>query len=303
MSHSPPAAAAPDSARSRSGILMLLAAVIIWGWTFVATKVLLEFCNPGQLLGLRLMLGLAGLLLIAKVRGVALKVQPGSGLILLIGALILPLHFYVQIVGLRHTSATNTGWILAVSPLVIVLISGLLHSERIGWRVWLGLAGASLGLLLLVSRGNPAGLSFGGHLGDWLVLFTAFTWAAYTLVTRRLPAGQHPLVTSLCVMAPMGLVAIIYTCATLPLDDLLDWPLKAWVSWIFLGVLGLGVAHWFWQEGVQRVGAARASMLLYLEPLSTLALAVPYLGEQVGWYTWVGGALILSAVLLAESRT
>ncbi|MCC7479789.1 DMT family transporter [bacterium] len=293
---------AGGAARHRAGIVMLLAAVIIWGWTFVATKVLLLYCNPGQLLGLRMLLGLLTMLALARIRAVPLRIAPGAWPALIGGALILPVHFYVQIVGLSHTSATNTGWILAVSPLLIILATGLLHSEPLGWRVWLGLAGASAGLLLLVSRGDPMGLSFGGHLGDWLVLSTACTWALYTLVTRRLPAGQHPLATSLCVMTPMGLVSIAYTGASLPFDALLEWPAEAWLALVFLGILGIGIAHWFWQEGVQRVGAARAGMLLYLEPLSTLALAVPYLHEQVGWYTWVGGGLILGAVLLAETK-
>lgn len=286
----------------RAGVIMLLSAVVIWGWTFVASKILLKYCSPPQIMGLRLVQAVFCLLALAFAGRVPLKVAAGAWPRLAIGALILPVHLLVQIIGLKYTTATNTGWILAVSPLVIVILSGLLAREALGWRVWTGVAGASIGLLLLVSRGDFAALSFGGHFGDWLVLFTAFTWAAYTLVTRGLPAGQHPLVTSLCVMSPMTLGFLIYLLAARPRPDYAAWPPEAWLACLFLGVLGMGLAHWFWQEGVQRVGAARAGMFLYLEPLATLALAVAVLDEKLGWYTWVGGGLIIAAVLLAELR-
>ncbi len=62
------------------------------------------------------------------------------------------------------------------------------------------------------------------------------------------------------------------------------------------------LAHWLWQLGVARIGAARAGLFLYLEPLATTALAVPYLGEPFGWSTGLGGLLVLLGVSLAEHR-
>ncbi|MCP4544717.1 MAG: EamA family transporter, partial [Chloroflexi bacterium] len=64
----------------------------------------------------------------------------------------------------------------------------------------------------------------------------------------------------------------------------------------------LAVAHWFWQEGVAKLGAAKAGIFLYLEPLSTTALAVPLLGEHFGFFTAAGGLLVLAGVFWAERR-
>ncbi len=60
------------------------------------------------------------------------------------------------------------------------------------------------------------------------------------------------------------------------------------------------LAQWFWQLGVARLGAARAGIFVYLEPLATTALAVPLLGETFGVATAVGGALLLLGVWHAE---
>jgi drug/metabolite transporter (DMT)-like permease len=70
---------------------------------------------------------------------------------------------------------------------------------------------------------------------------------------------------------------------------------------LYLAIPGQALGQWFWQEGVARLGAARAGVYLYLEPLATLALAVPLLGEHVTLWTGLGGALILAGVYLGQN--
>jgi len=79
-------------------------------------------------------------------------------------------------------------------------------------------------------------------------------------------------------------------------------PLDVTIALLFLGLFGMALAHWFWQEGVARVGAAQAGVFLYLEPVATTALAVPYLHESFGVYTAIGGFLVLLGVWLAQRR-
>jgi drug/metabolite transporter (DMT)-like permease len=79
-------------------------------------------------------------------------------------------------------------------------------------------------------------------------------------------------------------------------------PAEAIFSLIYLGLLGTSLAHWFWQEGVARLGAAKAGIYLYLEPLATTALAVPYLHESFGIYTAVGGFMVLLGVWNSQRK-
>jgi drug/metabolite transporter (DMT)-like permease len=71
---------------------------------------------------------------------------------------------------------------------------------------------------------------------------------------------------------------------------------------LYLGLISLAIAHWFWQEGVARVGAARAGLFLYLEPLATTALAVPLLHEQFGAFAVIGGIMVLGGVYWSQRR-
>jgi drug/metabolite transporter (DMT)-like permease len=79
--------------------------------------------------------------------------------------------------------------------------------------------------------------------------------------------------------------------------------LEAVLALLYLGVVGMAVAHWFWQVGVARVGAAEAGIALYLEPVATTALAVPLLGESFGPATAAGGLLVLAGVWFAQAGT
>ena len=65
---------------------------------------------------------------------------------------------------------------------------------------------------------------------------------------------------------------------------------------LYLAIPGLAIGQWFWQEGVASLGATRAGLYLYLEPLATLALAVPLLGEPCGPLIALGGGLVLAGV-------
>ena len=69
---------------------------------------------------------------------------------------------------------------------------------------------------------------------------------------------------------------------------------------LYLAIPGLAFGQWFWQEGVARLGATRAGLYLYLEPLATLVLAVPLLREPFGAFTALGGALVLAGVYVGQ---
>ena len=113
--------------------VFLVVAVVIWGWTFIATKVCLRYLSPAELLSLRFQIALPVLLAMILARGTRLSLRRDAGRTLL-GSALITLHFLVQITGLRYTSATHTSWIIAVTPLVIALLARTLLGERMAGR-------------------------------------------------------------------------------------------------------------------------------------------------------------------------
>lgn len=280
--------------------LYLFVCVIIWGWSFVATRVCLQYVNPVELLGLRFLTGLPILLVVILIKRVRFDFTPRERRSVLLGSAIITAHFLIQITGLKYTSATNTGWIIAVSPLVMAVLAFVLLKERLSRNALTGIAIATAGIVLLVSKGKFSSLAWLNSFGDWLVLISAHTWALYTIVIRDVSRAKNPLAVTFAVLAPSAFFVLGYMALNSDWSRFVRMPADGIVAMLFLGVLALAVGHWFWQEGVARVGAARSGIYLYLEPVATTTLAVPYLHEKFGVLTALGGLLVLTGVYVAE---
>ena len=279
--------------------LLLLFAVVVWGATFVATKICLETLSPAQLVGARFLIALPMLFLIARASGVRIGPVP-LRLPIVTGVAVFSFHYLVQTLALVFTTASNSGWLVAVTPLAIALLSAIFLRESIPRATSLGILVASLGVVLLISRGNLGNLDWLSSIGDWLALGSCFTWAAYTLITRELVRTTHPLAITILVHVPGAVLAglvLVAAPSQLPLAEL---PLRGVVALGFLAIFGSALAQYFWQIGISRVGSVAAGMFLYLEPLATTALAVPVLGEVFGLASALGGALLLLGVYVAQ---
>ncbi len=285
-------------------IFSLLLAVTFWGWSFVATKVLLEHLTPLQVIASRFFLGwplLLGMVLLRRRKPAFSAREWGR---IGVCGLILSVHLLIQVGGLQYTSATNTGWLIAVTPLAIALLSILFLQEKLGRLQLGGILLATSGVLLLISGGKLANLGWLQNRGDWLVLASAWTWAIYTVSGRSLSQAHSPLGVS---AAALGVTSAFYGIALFWTGQWesygaalagLEW--QGWAALLFLAWACLALAFWLWQHGVAQLGASRAGMFLYFEPFATTFLAVPYLSEPFGWPTAAGGMLILSGVFLGK---
>ena len=275
---------------------LLLITVIVWGSTFVATKVCLTYLTPAEVLGLRLLLAMPVLSVMIRIQNIKLDFTPVEKRRLLFGSGILTLHFLIQIIGLQYTTATNTGWIIAVTPLVIALLSYFFLKERMHANGIIGIVIATVGILLLVSHGEFSSLGWLSSKGDWLILASAHTWAIYTVVGRNISRSHNPLAVAFAFLLPATIAMTAYMAFTSDWSKFIHLPIEPLVAIVFLGVVAMALANWWWQKSIAVIGAAKAGVFLYLEPLATTALAVPLLHESFGVSTAIGGLLVLCGV-------
>jgi len=281
---------------------LLLLTVTVWGLSFVATKICLGYMTPLEIIGLRYLLGLPVLLTVILLKRVKLRFNRKDLRNILLASLVITIHYLIQITGIKYTTATNTGWLIAVTPLVLVVLSVVFLKEKITFNSIIGVVIASVGILLLVSTGNLCDLEWLRSTGDWLILASAHTWAVYTVLIRDVSRRYDPLLVSFAVLGFSAVVIVGSMAFGADWEKFLHLPLEPVVAILFLGIGCLALAFWFWQEGVARLGAAKAGFFLYLEPLATTALAVPYLNEPFGFFTALGGVMVLAGVYLAEKK-
>jgi drug/metabolite transporter (DMT)-like permease len=279
-------------------------AIVFWGTSFVATKLLLREMSPLPLVFARSVLGslvLGGILLL---RREPLAPPRDTWLSLTVmGFVGVFLQQSLQAQGLIWTTAINTGWLIGLIPLWTAILARFVLKERFGPRKVAGLAVGFLGGLVLVTRGkfSLGVLALPSTRGDLLILLSTLNWAIYTVLghrtLRRLGAVRA---TAGALLAGCVLLAPIVIGAG-GMGDLARLSPLGWGSLLFLGVGCSGLGYLFWYGAIDRLEASRVASLLYLEPLVTFVAAVLILGEEIRPIVVAGGLLVLGGVILVQT--
>ncbi|MCP4703950.1 MAG: DMT family transporter, partial [candidate division Zixibacteria bacterium] len=221
-------------------------------------------------------------------------------LIIISVSLLFGFHVTLQAFGLIHTSATNTAWLIATVPVFIAIGSRIILKENLSRRKIIGILIATLGVMLLISKGNLGNLSWLQSVGDWIILFTCVTWTIYTIFIKKLTKSYNPLSVMVAILLIPALCLIIYTLITTPISKFVTLPNHIVFILLGLGVICAGLAQWVWLEGVNRKGAIKAGVYIYFEPVVTTLAAIPILGERLNMAGFIGAGLILTGVYLVE---
>lgn len=282
--------------------VFLLFAVIFWGLSFIGTKMALDYLTPSEIIAIRFFLGLLALTIVKYFRGIKFEFK-NEDIKLLIGvSLLFGFHVLVQAFGLIYTSATNTAWLIATTPVFIAVASRLFLKEDLNLRKIAGIITAFIGVILLISKGNFGNLGWMQSIGDWIILFTSITWTIYTILTRKLTSRYNPLAVIIAVVFIPVAILVPYTLITSPISKFMNLPMHIVFVLLGLGIICAGLAQWVWLEGINRIGTIRAGVYIYLEPVITTFAAIPLLGEKLNFAGVIGAVLILGGVYLVERR-
>jgi drug/metabolite transporter (DMT)-like permease len=278
-------------------------AVVVWGASFIATKLALRDLAPVTIVWLRFAIGVV-ILGIATVIRHQFKIPKRKELVYfaILGFLGITFHQWLQSTGLLTAQASTTAWIVATTPVFIAILSWIFLKEKLGWLQILGIILAAVGVLLVVSKGNLNtlfGKSFGTP-GDILIIISAPNWALFSILSR---SGLHKHKATQMMFYVMAIGWIFTTILFVAGGNISDIRHLTWTSLIgiaFLGVFCSGLAYIAWYDGLQAVPASQIGAFLYIEPLVAVVTAWAMLGENILLITLIGGATILLGVKLAQ---
>jgi len=293
--------------KNRSSALAMLevtCTVVIWGATFVATKIALQEVSPATVVWLRFAMGVVVLGVAVLLRGEFEIPRPADlGYFALLGFIGVALHQWLQANGLKTAQATTTAWIVATIPVFVTLLGWLVLGERPSALQFMGMALAAAGVLLIVSKGDLAGLFRNGvgTEGDLLVLASAPNWAIYTVLSRR-ELQRHPAARMMFyVMLAGWLFVTVWAMGFGPgLSEIGDLDLRGWAAVAGLGILGSGLAYITYYDALQILPASQLAVFLNVEPMVTTLLAAPLLGEPITGLVLLGGVVILAGIYLVN---
>jgi drug/metabolite transporter (DMT)-like permease len=280
--------------------LCALLTVAAWGVSFVATKVLLDHgLHPTEVYVSRTLLAYILLFAVCHKRLVSYSVRDEL-LFVACGMCGGSLYFIAENTALQHTLVSNVSLIVTLAPLITTLLVGALYkSEKPTKGMYVGSVVAFMGVGLVIF--NSSFVLSVKPLGDLLALSAAVCWAVYSVVLRKLSAFYSVLFITRKTFF-YGLITALPFLFTEPghcdLHVFLD--TAVWANFLFLGVFCSMIAFLIWAWAVKGLGAVKANNYLYVQPIVTLVASALLLGERVTWVGYLGCALILSGVILAD---
>jgi drug/metabolite transporter (DMT)-like permease len=289
--------------------------VTFWGASFIATKIALREITPATIVFVRFAIGILVLLCVAvwrrDLKPAQRKELPALALLAFIG---ITFHQWLQANGLKTASATATAWIVATAPAFVALLGWIALGEQVNRLRLGGIVLAGIGAIIVVSKGDLSSLLVGkiGTPGDVLVTISALNWAVFTVGSKRWLSRQssldrlnrldsgRPLRMMMHIMIMGWVLGFPWFILDGGWAGLAGLSLSGWGALVFLGTASSGLAYFFWYDALDKVDATQAGAFLYIEPLITVAMAGPLLGEIVYGATFIGGACILVGVWLVN---
>ncbi len=252
--------------------------------------------------------------------------------LLLLGTLYVG-NSYAFIASLQVVSISLASIIAYLYPAMVAVMATRFVRRLEGRRAW-GALGISIAGIALTVGGIPAGevpplwglaLAFANPViyASWIILQARLAGerpaqerrptAGRVVDELEIPPGDADVATELSHDAPdPSPAAALMTTATAGVYALLllgsggslapaAVPMGVWPALLGLGLVATAIAIQTFYAGVKRVGGARASLISTVEPVYTVTLAVILFGESLTPMQVIGGALVIFAVVLAET--
>ena len=284
------------------GHLAALVTILIWGTTFISTKVLLVDFQPIEILFFRFLMGLLALMIVYphRLKGTTIKQE---SVFVAAGLCGVCLYYLLENIALTYTIASNVGVIISVAPFFTAILSHLFlkQDEKLRANFFIGFIVAMLGIGLISFNGASLQLN---PIGDLLALLAAFLWACYSILTRKISSfGYNTILTTRRVF----FYGILFMIPALFLFDFeLDLSRFANMTYLlnilFLGLGASALCFVTWNFAVKIFGAVKTSICIYLVPVITVAASVLIIHEPFTWITGIGTILTLAGLLISEKK-
>lgn len=281
-----------------------LLCVLMWGISFVSTKMLLnEEMQPVEIYIYRFTLAYLLIVLVKRERWLC-STWMDEGLMLLCGLLAGSIYFLAENFALTYTLTSNVSLLTSTSPLITAMIIGFWYrSERPGKGMIAGSLVAFIGVGCVIFNSSFA-LEI-NPLGDMLAILASFSWAFYSIILRKLSARYSVWFLTRKTFFYGVITALPFLLVETPRFTFIEAVTNRVVlsNVVFLGLGASLVAYLLWGETVKKLGAVKANNYMYLQPIFTMAVSVLFLHEALTFVGFLGCAMILLGLWLGDYLT
>ncbi len=281
----------------------LFLTAVFWGGTFIAGRVVAREVGPYSTAFFRFVIASLFLLFLTRRENGGFPGLRNAQIIpiILLGATGVFAYNVFFFKGLKLINAGRASLIIANNPVVIALFATYLFREKLGLIKILGIILSVCGAIVVISKGNPVSMLHGAlGWGDFFIFLCVLCWAAFSLIGKAAMDGLSPLVatTYSCLVGTVAL--FIPACTEGMITSFVHYSGTAWFSIVYLGFFGTVLGFVWYYEGIDAIGATKASQFINFVPISAVLLAFIILGEPITFSLATGTAFVCLGVYLTN---
>lgn len=203
----------------------------------------------------------------------------------------------------HYTTTHHITLISATSPIWTLVLAGALGLERMS-RYKVGGALCALGGALVIICNGDVGSVFqqGWNQGDIIIVVSSVIWAVYSVGLQYKPQG----ISMRCQLTGFVIIGLLFLLPCYGWELLqgkqTPFDLKAWGSYLYVGLLGSVVAWFLWNYAIQSIGSVKTGLVYYTIPVFSAVLAIAFLGEPLEAYHLYGFALVFLGIVISNLR-
>ena len=279
--------------------LMLLGTVLLWALNITVTKYVFDHGFQPLAYGtIRYFAATSLFWCFTLAREHTVRIKLSDGKLVLTAAALIFLNQVGFLYSIQKTSAATVALILGTTPIFMGILATAIGFERLSRRFWLA-AAISFGGVGFVASGSGG---FSANVaGDGLALFTAATWAGYSVTIAPLLRRYSPFRVSALVLA-IGWVPLAITGAREVSQQSFHFNTWTWVGFAYAVIGPLFLTNILWFTAIDRVGPSRASLFANMQPFFAVLFALVILGEHLNRWEIVGAVAIGAGILLERTQ-
>lgn len=277
-------------------LLATFGMALLFGTSFVASKVALHGFSPTQLIFLRFAIAALFFLLAKGVLPAQELTREQTRQVFFLALLEPGIYFFLEAYGLKLTLASTASVLISTIPIFVVLLEAFWLKVRVSPRE-VGLILLSLlGVSLLLTAGGWDRAFGGTFLGNLLILGAAFSASLYTIVARKLMAAVDALTVTRWQAVYATVFYFPFALGAYALGGKLPTNPQPWLATVYLGLACSFGAYFLLNYALSRLRASFVSAFSNLIPVVASLLAVVFLGESLSAQQIVGAAIAVAAI-------
>lgn len=287
------------TSKKTRGHLAALFCAVVWGTTFISTKVLLRDFNPVEILFYRFLIGYL-VLWIAFPKRMKPQKLSHEWYFLAAGATGVTVYYLFENIALTYTLAANVSIIVSVAPFFTALMAHVfLKDEKLKKSFFVGFLVAIAGIVMVTFNGravlqvNP--------LGDFLAVGAAVIWASYSIIIRKMGTFRYPVAWTTRRIFFYGILLMLPLLKPMGVQ----WKLMPFLTpvnlgnFIFLGICACAICFAVWSYAVDVLGAVISSNYIYAVPVITVVTSAVVLKEPITPMGIAGMALTILGLVIS----